>query len=127
MDETVELLEDNIRNNLESISTMELGTPSYTSTVKSTNELVDRLIEIKKQEADLEEKRLVRVDEQAKSKETDKRDFMLRCAGLGIPILIEIGSMVWREHMSNKLLKFEENGYVSSTPGKNLFSSIFRK
>lgn len=103
------------------------GTEDYDKVLNAYMTLYDRSIELYRIEADSEDKAAAR--ESAKELELQKAkgekgnrivQAVINAAGIVLPIILT----VWG---TNKTLKFEEEGTISTTAGRNFFSQLFRK
>lgn len=103
------------------------GTDEYDKVFKEYTALLDREIEVYRTQADMEDKAAAR--EGAKELELQKAkgekgnrivQAIINVAGIVLPVVLT----VWG---TNKSLKFEEEGTVTTTAGRNFMSRLFRK
>ena len=65
--------------------------------------------------------------ENAKS---DKKNFWLKVGEIAVTVIVPIGTLIgnciFYNHQRKEILKFEETGVITSTPGKKLMSKLFK-
>lgn len=117
------ILRDEIRDEFDELSKIQIGSDEYKTTVDGLTKLMDRAIEIDKINNDVEMK-----EEEAefKSKQMDdeRKDRKVRnriaIAGIVVPTAITIWGTL-------KTLKFEEVGTVTTIAGRNFMNHIFKR
>lgn len=121
------LLSDEIKSELEELKKMEVGTEQYKTAVDGITKLADRVIEIEKLEADIEEKRNTRLcDLEFKEKQLqeEKKDRWIRngiaAAGIAIPSIITIWGTV-------KSFQFEKEGTITTIMGRGFINKLLPK
>lgn len=109
------------------LMTLEPGTEEYNKVFDAYLKLNDRAIELYRIEADCEDKASAResareIEKQKAKDEKGNRiaQAAINAAGIILPLILT----VWG---TNKSLKFEEEGTITSTAGRNFFSQLFRK
>ena len=121
------LLETEIEEKLEKLATMEPGTDEYKVASDSVMKLLDRAIEMDKIDADRLEREQIRYDEKVTKQESakdEKRsrliDKVIMVSGIVIPAVLT----VWG---TNKSLKFEETGTVTTIMGRGFINKLLPK
>ena len=121
------MLNDEIRDELEELKKMELGTDKYKTAVDGLTKLIDKTIDLKKVEVERKERaeaRDIETDLKLKQMEDDCKDRRVRNGLTAVSILGGLGVTVWG---ALKSWKFEETGVVTSTAGRKFISSLFFK
>lgn len=121
------LLQEEIENELDKLATMEPGSEKYKATVSGLSQLMDRAIELEKLEDACVDKEVTRKSEelwreqQAKSETKDRivRN-IIGAAGVVLPLIVTI----WG---TNKCLKFEEEGTITTHMGRGFIQRLFPK
>ena len=128
--EIKELLDTEIRSEIEFLSSVDIGTDTYKSTVEGITKLMDRRNEMDK--IDLEETKQ-RISEETESKkdakekelnEYNKRDQLIKHAISIGSIVIPVLLTVWGTY---KTLKFEETGTVTTIMGRGFVNKLIPK
>ena len=121
------LLRDEIRDEIETLSKMEVGTEGYEKTVNGLTKLMDRAIEMDKLENEQEEKeknREIETELKTQQLEDEKKDRKVRnaisIAGIIIPTLVTI----WGTKAS---FKFEQEGTVTTIMGRGFINKLLPK
>lgn len=145
MDEIKTKLVQEITDELDDLQEIEIGTQEYKTTVEGITKLADKVIEMEKLEADalqkarsyeldknkfnreMEERIKAREIEESTKKEQakDNRKFKwleigIAVVGIAVPTIVKI----WG---TNKTLKFEETGTVTTMAGRSHINSLFTK
>ena len=81
----------------------------------------------KNREEDRRDKLDMHTEDLEQKKKTDLRTLILEGAKVGVPLLMFVVGMVSDRALGDKLLKFEEEGTLTSTEGRNFFSSVGRR
>ena len=122
-----ELLNDEIQDELENLSKMELGSDTYKVTVEGLTKLVDKSIELEKvrlEMSDKAENRETELDLKCQQMQNEKRDQIVRngiaIAGLIVPTIITVWGTL-------KTLKFEETGTVTTIMGRGFIQKLLPK
>lgn len=122
-----ELLEKEICEDLENLSNTEFGSDEYKVGIDAVTKLIDRKNELRRIEVDRIEKTESRkADEEYKAKQIKENriekivGYVVNVAGIVIPVVVTI----WGTKVS---LKFEEEGTITTTAGRNFFSRLFFK
>ena len=76
---------------------------------------------------DRQDKLDMHTEDLEQKKKTDLRTLILEGAKVGVPLLMFVVGMVSDRALGDKLLKFEEEGTLTSTEGRNFFSSVGRR
>lgn len=109
------LLRNEIENEIDKIGTMELGTPEHAKAVESWTKLVNSANEINKTEASIAQAEQQMIEERRS-----------RWVGYGLRLL-EIGAplaVTWAG--SKMVLKFEEEGSITTTVGRQIIPKLFK-
>lgn len=139
MDESIkQLLEDEIKSELEVFGDLELGSEEYKMAVDGLTKLFDRAIELEKIEVNSNDKskdrdaerdwkieqRIIDRDleeERLRNEKTDRfANYLLAAAGIIIPSIITI----WGTH---KTLRFEQEGTVTTIMGRGFINKLLPK
>lgn len=122
-----QLLADEIREEIEALKHMEVGSEQYKATVDGITKLTDKLHEMCKFEAELESQAIVREEEnkfrekQAKREQTNRGvQNGIAVAGIVIPVLVTI----WGVFAS---FKFEEEGTITTIMGRGFINKLLPK
>ena len=112
-----------IKEELESIGKMEVGSDEHKGAVDSVSKLMDRAIELEK--LDVER---VKCDTESYYKAeqitSDKKDRIVRDLFNVASIVVPTALTIWGTFVT---LKFEEEGTVTTTAGRNFFAKLFPK
>ena len=81
----------------------------------------------KNREEDRQDKLDMHTEDLEQKKKTDFRSLIIEGAKVGVPLLMFVVGMVSDRALGDKLLKFEEEGTLTSTEGRNFFSSVGRR
>ena len=117
------MLHDEIKDEIEGLGKVQLGTDEYKTTVEGLTKLMDRAIEIKKFDADQAEKEAnidLRIDQMKQEKKDSWIENVLTAAGIIIPT----GVTIWG---TLKSLKFEETGTVTTVMGRGFINKLLPK
>ena len=112
------LLRGEIRDELEHLSKMEVGSDGYRTTVDGVTKLTDRLIEIEKLDLEHEDKvRTREIDERLKlvQMERDRKDALIKNCLTGAGILVGAVITVWGTVVS---MNFEKEGTFTTSAGR---------
>lgn len=139
MNESIkQLLEDEIKSELEVFGDLELGSEEYKMAVDGLTKLFDRAIELEKIEVNSNDKskdrdaerdwkieqRIIDRDleeERLRNEKTDRfANYLLAAAGIIIPSIITI----WGTH---KTLRFEQEGTVTTIMGRGFINKLLPK
>jgi hypothetical protein len=116
MEEIKSTLKREIQYELEKLDEFEVGSPEHKAATDNVAKLVDRLIEIEKAENDAKHR-----DKQVKSGNALKWvELGVMVVGIAVPTVVKI----WG---TNKTLRFEETGTVTTMSGKAHINSLFSK
>ena len=117
-----EMLEEEIRDELEELNTIEVGSDKYKVAVDGITKLYEKQIEVKKFNADQEQKRKAQ-EATERQIELDERDRKIKNkltgASIGVPALVTIGGtalMLWYE--------IGKDGLISSLAGKGIIQRL---
>lgn len=119
------LLQEEFKDQMGALNKIEVGSEEYKITVDGVTKLADRIIEIDKNEAELELKReMSDKDAQLKlmEQEAEKKDRLVKNCLTGASIGGGIGLTIWG---ALKSWEFEKEGTVNSAFGK-MFMSMFK-
>lgn len=125
--ETEKLLHDEIHDELEKLSSMEIGSNEYESTVNGVTKLLDRAIEIDKMNLDAKERELNRINEEAyrkKQLDIDRKDRWIKS---GIALATTLGTFALYKWGLINTFQFEKEGTITTSIGRGLINSIIPK
>ena len=111
-----ELLNYEIRDEIERLGELEIGSEPYKATVDGVTKLFDRAIELEK--SDVERK------ERLKQAKEDRVDRWVKNAISVAGIIIPISVTIWG---TLKTLKFEETGTVTTIMGRGFINKLLPK
>lgn len=117
------LLNDEIKEELEELKKLELGTEQYKVTVDGLTKLIDRSIEIEKFNLSNIEKNSKREFEEAQIEAQiadQKTKNIISIIGIAVPTIVTI----WGTLVS---INFERTGNFTTTAGRNFINKLFRK
>lgn len=121
------VLHNEIENEFNELSKLEVGTEKYNSAVDGIAKLVDRAITIDKLNAEMDTKhddREIDVEFRTRQMDEEKKDRRVRngiaVAGIVIPTAVTIWGTL-------KTLKFEEVGTVTTNAGREFMKRIFSR
>ena len=121
------LLKEEIQDEFEQLSKMEVGTDQYRTTVDGLTKLMDRAIEMKKFDTEVEEKRNQRnVENDLKVEElrNERRDRIAKnCIAIG-GILIPTAVTIWG---TRKSIEFEKEGTFTTIMGRGFINKLLPK
>lgn len=111
-----ELLNDEIRDEIERLGELEIGSESYKATVDGVTKLFDRAIELEKSDVERQER--------LKQAKEDKVDRWVKNAISVAGIIIPMSVTIWG---TLKTLKFEETGTVTTIMGRGFINKLLPK
>lgn len=111
-----EVLDEVILEELEALQSMEVGSEEYKTTVEGVAKLLDKVNESKKLDIEGEQK--------AKSMREERLHRIVQSALSALSIF---GGFVLHVWGTNKTLRFEETGTITSTPGRKIVGNLFLK
>lgn len=121
------LLVEEVQDELDNLSDLELGSEEYKTTVDGLTKLIDRVIDIEKLESENKDKVENRENEndfKLKQMDEERKDRWIRngiaAAGVIIPSLVTIWGTV-------KSLKFEEEGTITTVVGRGFINKLLPK
>lgn len=117
------LMEDEISTEFEKLSKMDAGSEPYKGTVDGLTKLMDRAIEMKRLELEVENRKKDDLYKDAQVKEDQKDRLIRNCiaaAGIVIPSVITVWGTL-------KSLKFEEEGTVTTIMGRGFINKLLPK
>jgi hypothetical protein len=122
-----DLLNKEICKDLDALSAVDLGTDEYKIGTDAVGKLIDREIELRKLKIESRERiesRKAEEEFKTKKMKDDRIDrvvgYVLAIAGIVVPVCVTI----WGTGVS---LRFEEEGTVTTTAGRNYFNRMFPK
>ena len=125
--EIEQLLQDEIKDELQGLSTLELGSDQYKVTTDGIAKLMDRAIEMDKLNEELNERRAnLNEDLALKYRQIDaeirdrKIKNVIAVAISGVGTIVTIWGTL-------KTLKFEEVGTVTTMAGRNFINNLFKR
>ncbi len=120
-----EMLEDEIQDELKELSSIEVGSDKYKVAVEGITKLYEKQIEVKKFNADQEQKQKAQ-ETTERQIELDERDRKIKNkltgASIGVPALVTISGtalMLWYE--------IGKDGLISSLAGKGIIQRLIGK
>lgn len=121
------LLDAEIQDEFSQLAKMEVGTEEYKTTVDGLTKLVDRAVELKKFEAEHDEKVETRESEynlKLQQMREDRKDRIAKnCIAVGTTLL-GVGVTIWGARAT---FKFEEEGTISTTIGRGFINKLIPK
>ena len=121
------LLNDEIKNEIEGLSRLQVGTEEHKQAVDSVTKLMVQANELEKSEFEKREKiesREIETELKLKQLEEDKKDRWVRnsiaLAGVVLPLVVTI----WGTKAS---FKFEETGTITTTMGRGFLNKLLPK
>lgn len=143
------MLEEEILDNFECLKEMEAGTDEYKTTTQELSKLMDKAIELKKLDIEVEEKaknrehesktKLEQIEFEYKLKEVDRLNEMRlkeeqlkidkkhKWLDLGLKGLTFVGGTLLTIWGVNRTLKFDETETITSSMGRGFVNSLFPK
>lgn len=121
------IMETEIMEKLDCMQDMKPESDEYKKSVGNVMELLDRIIEMDKIDADREERKQIREAEEAFKKESAKEDRLNRIVDRVLTasgIIIPAALTVWG---TKKTLKFEETGTVTTIMGRGFINKLLPK
>lgn len=122
--ELEDLLEEEMKSQLEGLKDIEMGTDEYKATVDGVVKLADRVIKIKELDYDASDKIDARETEVAIKKQQmkeEKNDRIIRngiaIAGIVIPTAVTIWGTI-------KSIKFEQEGTITTIMGRGFIQKL---
>lgn len=122
-----DLLKKEICEDLEGLGDLSLGSDEHKAATDVVTKLIDREVELRKLEIErIERIESRKADEEFKTKQMKENrvdriiGYVITVAGIVIPVFVT----VWGTKVS---LKFEEEGTITTSAGRNFFSRIFHK
>ena len=121
--EIEKMLEEEIRTEFDALRAVELGSQTYETMVDGLTKLTDRAIELKKIEAEREDKKNEEFRANVQMGE-ERRDRWAR-NGIAIAgIILPLAVTIWGTRTS---LKFEEEGTITTVAGRGFINKLIPK
>ena len=123
---TGRMARDELKDELQSLSKMELGSEEYKTTVDGITKLWDRVLEEAKLERNSDEQAMrLKIEKELKLKQMkdEKVDRIVSHTMNGVDIASKLGLVVWGTLV---ILSFEKEGVITTGPGRAFVNSIFR-
>lgn len=121
------LLNDEIKDQIEEVGKMEVGTDTYKTAVDGLTKLMDKAIEMDKVENERKDRittQSIETDLKLKQMEDERKDQKVRnsiaVAGIVIPSLITVWGTI-------KSIKFEETGTITTIMGRGFINKLLPK
>lgn len=121
------LLNNEIKDQIEEVGKMEVGTDTYKTAVDGLTKLMDKAIEMDKVENERKDRittQSIETDLKLKQMEDERKDRIVRnsitAAGIAIPSLITIWGTI-------KSIKFEETGTITTIMGRGFINKLLPK
>lgn len=121
------ILEEEIEDELNELSELELGSEKYDSAINGITKLMDRKIEMDKLESERKEKvetRDIENDFRSKQMDDEKKDRWVRNGISVASILVPTVVTIWGTY---KTLKFEETGTITTSMGRGFINKLIPK
>lgn len=121
------LLEEEIKTEIDSLEDMEFGSEEHKVAVDTVAKLLDKLNDMERIESEYLEKsesRTVETDLKIEQMEEEKKDRIIKNCLMALGTLSSIGLTIWG---TNKTLKFEETGTVTTMAGRAFIQKLFPK
>lgn len=114
------LLQAEIEEEFSKLSQMEVGTETYKTTVDGLTKLIEKVIEIDKNENDIQTKK---AEEAFKKQqiEDENKDRLVKNIIAAAGIVIPVGVTIWGTLMS---FKFEEEGTITTIMGRGFINKL---
>ena len=107
-----EALELEINTEIEKLKELKPGTDEHQKVANTIAELCDKLIALKK------------LEQEAGNGKFERKNKWIQHGLTALGMALPFGTTIWG---TLKSLKFEETGTITTTAGRNFFSSLFRK
>ena len=120
-------LSTEIKDELETLGKLKVGTDEHRSAVESVTKLMDRAIELKKLETEIEKCEIERENECYYKDQELKSNKKGRIVKDAIEIVGIVGPMALAVWGTLVTLKFEETGTVTTSAGRSFISKLFLK
>lgn len=120
-------LNDEIETVHDKLMSLEPGTEEYEKVFKEYLALNNQAIELYRIEADSEDKTAARESAQELEKQKAKGETVNRIAQAAINVAGIVLPLILTVWGTKTTLKFEEEGTVTTTAGRNFFNQLFRK
>ena len=114
------LLEEEVKSQIEGLKDIEMGTEQYKATVDGLTKLTDRVIKIKELDENADDKEDARKTEIAQLEEEKKDRRTHNCiavAGIVIPAALTVWGTV-------KSIKFEQDGTITTIMGRGFIQKL---
>ena len=124
------LLEQEISEDLEGLKNLELGSEEYKVATEKVAKLMDKAIEFKRIDLDIQKEQnreFAEANETKLKKEQFKEDKKHKWIQHGLTVITFIGGVLVTVWGTNKTLKFEETGTVTTSAGRAHIGNLFRK
>lgn len=121
------LLHEEIRDELQELNKIEVGTEKYKVTVDGIAKLMDKAIELEKIEVESHDRMEAReADIQLKTEQIieDKKDRFAKNVLSALGIALPLGVTIWG---TLKSFKFEEEGTITTTMGRGFINKLLPK
>lgn len=106
-----EELEQTAHKSLKIVDESDVSSEEGKQAFKNAMDATDRLIQLKK----------IKI-----ASKQDIENRIVKCVEIGIPIAIFMADAAFKVMYMNKVLNYEKEGVITSSPGKNFVSSLFR-
>lgn len=117
------LLRDEIQDEFEQLSKMELGTEQYEKTVNGLAKLMDKAIEFEKFNVECDENSK-EYDLKCTQNEKEEKDRLIKNIIAAAGIIIPAGLTVWGTFKS---IKFEQEGTITTIMGRGFINKLLPK
>lgn len=121
------LLRDEIQDEMDNLKKMELGSDQYRTTVDGVTKLTDRVIELKRLDAETHEKEKAReietelkIEQMQEDRKNRITTHILTAAG----ILIPVACTIWG---TQKSFEFEKEGTITTIMGRGFINKLLPK
>jgi hypothetical protein len=121
------LLREEIESELEKLKTMEPGSDEHKAAVDEITKLTDRAIEMKKVEAEIQDKAMTRENESSRldaQMKMDQKDRLIKNCIAVASIVVPTAVTIWG---TVKSFKFEQEGTITTIMGRGFINKLLPK
>lgn len=122
-----ELLQEEIKQEIEALEDMEFGSEEHKVAVDTVAKLMDKLNDMERIESeylDKSESRTIETDLKTEQMADEKKDRIIKNCLMAFGTLSSIGLTIWG---TNKTIKFEETGTITTSAGRAFIQKLFPK
>lgn len=121
------MLYDEIKDEMNHLNKMEVGTEEYKTTVEGVSKLVDRAIEMEKIDIEAQEKaedREIENDFKERQLADDRKDRIVRNITAVVGVILPTLVTIWG---TKKSFEFEEKGTITTIIGRGFINKLLPK